>query len=1110
MLSVSLPLPSPAQSHPDPSPSHPNILFVLTDDLGFGDLGVYFQKARRDQGLPAFHTPHLDQLAAEGVRMDRHYSSSPVCAPARASLLTGMHQGHANVRDNEFDKTLENNHTLATILKEAGYATAMVGKWGLGGNENQNFPGHPLNRGFDFYFGVMHHTDAHYHYPKEFNQRMYENFDLVTADLDKAYSTDLFTARAKKWISDHHQSAPNQPFFLYLAYTAPHARLEVPTQAYPPDGGTTGGVQWTGTPGAMINTASGTIDSWIHPDYADQGWPDHAQRHATMVRRLDDAIGDLLQHLADLDLDDNTLIVFTSDNGPHHEAGHGGTIAQDPRFFRTYGPLDGVKRDLWEGGIRVPTLVRWPNGLPAGRVSTHPSQFHDWLPTFAELAGLAPPFRSDGVSLLNDLTGDAPPLTGTVYFEYTTKWHWNTPDYSDFHSSRRGQTRGNMQALYLDGVKGVRYNVQSATDPFLVHEPLGDPQEITNLAGNPGIPSQNAFEDAVLRLRRPHPHDPNWSPARAYDTAAVPAYDLPSSESGVKITIFEADLPHVTHFAGLSPVVETTTQGFDLSDRPRDHDIGFRFTGWLHVPATGNYTFFLNTDTGAVMRLHDILLLDADFNYPGNTEINSGVIRLEAGYHPYQIHSRHAGPGTPYLTLAWSGSGISKTPIPTTNLVQAGPPPPLAAPDVNGTTEGGIPVDLPRPQSLPSGAVITSVGPTQSGSAELNDSFVRFTPTEGFFGSITFPYTIEFEGETDEGLITVNVIFVDPEMIWLPFEKGFGNLIFESGGREIGYLAGFEDPDTAWVSGYSGNALAFNGQDQALVLDHSYLPPSESQSRTVSAWIQTDSPGMIVAWGLKEPTRKWHFRLDSETEGYGLLRIEVEGGFRRGSTNLLDGEWHHVAVVLPDGANNVDQARLFVNGVEDLPYTTLSQTIATTSTPVHIGTNQHDSPKYFDGRIDEVRIRNFALSSAEIEAEAALEDQQASLWHRRNYGPAEIDWLAVDNEDGLARLQLFAFGGNPHQRGQTNLMPRLVKTDEKNSLRLGYHRPINEIPGLNFQWERSTDLQQWNPFEPVEVQTIPLDSSENHQKVIIEPDISPLPTKQFWRLRVCLNGPEKN
>jgi arylsulfatase A-like enzyme len=187
----------------------PNVIFVLVDDMGWGDLGVFYQNGRGSS--PKFVTPNLDTIAAEGIQLRRHYCPAPVCAPSRTSLLLGVHQGHANVRDNQFDKELENNHTLGTVMRQAGYATAAIGKWGLQGS-GLPAPGRPQLRGFDYFFGYLEHGDAHYHYPKETGANVYDGTTDIVANLDKCYSTDLIAARTKKWIVDQHTANPTQPF----------------------------------------------------------------------------------------------------------------------------------------------------------------------------------------------------------------------------------------------------------------------------------------------------------------------------------------------------------------------------------------------------------------------------------------------------------------------------------------------------------------------------------------------------------------------------------------------------------------------------------------------------------------------------------------------------------------------------------------------------------------------------------------------------------------------------------------------------------------------------------------------------------------------------------
>ena len=752
----------------------PNIIFVLTDDLGWGDLGVFYQNSRNfavNRNLPAFVTPKLDTMAADGVRMNRHYCPAPVCAPSRASLLLGVHQGHSNVRDNQFDKELANNHTLGTVLKQAGYATAAIGKWGLQGGSG--FPSHPQNRGFDDFFGYMAHLDAHYHYPKEQGRAYYDGFNNIAADLDKCYSTDLATARTKKWIADHRTANPQQPFFIYLAYAAPHAQLNVPTGAYPAGGGLTGGVQWTGNSGTMINTATGTIDTWIHPDYAsatwdhdnnpgtaEQAWPSTAKRHATMVRRIDDAIGDLLQTLADLEIDNNTLVVFTSDNGPHNEAGaDGGAIgAQDPRFFRSYGPLDGIKRDVWEGGIRVPTLVRWPAAIPAGRVSTHPSQFHDWMNTFTELAGSPAPFRSDGVSLVPDLTGVGTQRQGLVYVEYQNGGATSTPNYADFQSSHV-TTRGHMQAVFLNGYKGVRYNTTAANTAFRVYDVAADPQETTNLAGQSGIPTQADLEARVARVRRA-----GGGVTRVYDSVQIPAVTASPVKPGLAYSAYENAYPWVPDFTGSTPAATGETTSPNPAVRTRDNNIGLAYHGYLQVPSDGDYTFFLTTDTGAFVRLHDAQLIDADSGYTADTEKSSGTIPLKTGLHPIRIHYRHGTAASHTLSLQWQGPGITKQAIPAGNFLMEGDPvpmPPTANDDAATTAyQTSVLIDVLANDSddgTPSPLSIGSIGTPSSGTAVSEAGQIRYTPPAGFSGVATFTYAATDGADSDTATVTVTV-----------------------------------------------------------------------------------------------------------------------------------------------------------------------------------------------------------------------------------------------------------------------------------------------------------------------------------------------------------------
>ncbi len=655
---------------PPTSAARPNIVFILVDDMGWGDLGVFYQNAR--VGGEKFMTPQLDRFASEGLQLRRHYTPAPVCAPARASLLLGVHQGHSNIRNNQFDQTLDNNHTLGTVLKGAGYATAAIGKWGLQGpGAAPQQPSRPGLRGFDYFFGFLSHRSGHYHYPDLLAgvddqgqpNAFFENTTNITNQLSKCYSTDVFTARAKKWIVEQRGTAPNKPFFLYLAYTAPHSSLHVPTDShitatsnYPAGGGLTGGVQWLGNAGGMINTARGTIDTGIHPDYAAKAWPIAAKRHATMVRRLDDAVGDILQLLKDLAIDDKTLIVFSSDNGPHNESGLAGGPTQDPTFFRSYGPFEGIKRDVHEGGVREPTLARWPGHVVAGAITQTPSQFHDWMPTFAALAGVPEPARSDGVSLVPTLTKQGVQRDSNVYIEYDL--NGITPAYPDF-VNHGGQARNQMQVLYLGRYKGVRTNIASANDPFRIYDTEQDPTEATDLAGKPGVPAVADYRARMSAIRRANAGAP-----RPYDATPIAPVSVNGLVSGLDFFAYEMATPWVPSWATVAPAAQGKTGSLDLSVRTRDADFGVRFTGYLEVPTTGAYTFSLSTDTGAFVRIHEAQLIDADFAYVANSERSSGVLTLTAGRHPISIHYRHGSAAQHALTLAWEGPRITKQPVP--------------------------------------------------------------------------------------------------------------------------------------------------------------------------------------------------------------------------------------------------------------------------------------------------------------------------------------------------------------------------------------------------------------------------------------------------------------
>lgn len=385
----------------------PNIIFILADDLGYGDLGCYGQKQIK--------TPNIDRMAAEGMRFTQHYAGSTVCAPSRCTLMTGLHTGHCRVRANSRVLLKPEDTTAAEILRAAGYTTGMIGKWGVG---HPPAVGDPAQNGFDYFFGYLNMMHAHNYYPhflvrnesKVALKNVVQNpgkwgQGVATEKLE--YSHDLFAKDALSFIERNKDKA----FFLYLAFTIPHANNE--------------GERATG-------------DGMEVPDYGiykNRDWPGPQKGHAAMITRMDRDIGRLLTRLKKLGLDKDTVVFFSSDNGPHKEGG------ADPKFFNSSGRLRGYKRDLYEGGIRVPMIAWWPGRIKAGSVSSHISAFWDFLPTACELAQVKPPDGIDGISLVPALLGQ-PQKQEKHDFLY-----W------EFHE------RGKKQAVRMGDFKAVRLNV---------------------------------------------------------------------------------------------------------------------------------------------------------------------------------------------------------------------------------------------------------------------------------------------------------------------------------------------------------------------------------------------------------------------------------------------------------------------------------------------------------------------------------------------------------------------------------------------------------------------------------------------------------------------------
>ncbi|PXX23983.1 arylsulfatase A-like enzyme [Arenibacter sp. ARW7G5Y1] len=431
----------------------PNIIYILADDLGYGDLSVYGQKK--------FKTPNIDKLAAEGMLFTQHYSGSTVCAPSRSALMTGMHTGHTVVRGNHEvrpegqypipDSTL----TIAEVLKTVGYRTGAFGKWGLGypGSE-----GDPNNQGFDTFYGYNCQRLGHNYYP----YHLWSNQDSIVLPENSGkkkgiYAPDLIHEKTLQFIEEN----KDRPFFAYVPSIIPHAELIAPPEIqnkfsgkYLPE------KIYKGTDGGPTYKLGG---------YGSQ--PESHAAFAAMVSILDEQVGEIVKKVEDLGIADNTLIIFTSDNGPHLEGG------ADPDYFDSNGPLKGYKRDLYEGGIRVPMMVKWPTRIKPGTITEHVSAFWDVFPTLAEIAGVKDTPGLDGISLLPTLLGKSAEQKAHGYL------------YWEFHE------KGGRQAVRMGDWKAVKYNVLQNPDARIeLYDLSKDIGEENNVAAD--------FPEIVARIER--------------------------------------------------------------------------------------------------------------------------------------------------------------------------------------------------------------------------------------------------------------------------------------------------------------------------------------------------------------------------------------------------------------------------------------------------------------------------------------------------------------------------------------------------------------------------------------------------------------------------------
>lgn len=440
----------------------PNIIFILADDLGYGDLGCY--------GQQLFETPHIDSLAAQGMRFTQFYAGSTVCAPSRSVILTGLHTGHTPIRGNK-EMQPEGQHplpdstfTIFDLFQQAGYVTGAFGKWGLGGPGSEGEPGHA---GVDEFYGFNCQRLAHNYYPRHLWHNT-QKVDLPeNADTAKGvYAPERIHEQALQFLENNR----NKPFFLFYPSILPHAELLAPERY-------------------MAKYRAKFLPEKQYKGY-DQGdqyrqgpYGSQEESHAAfaaMVSFLDDRVGEIMQKLKDLGLDNNTLVVFASDNGPHLEGG------ADPDFFDSNGPYKGYKRDLYEGGIRSPFVARWPGQIKPGSTSDHIAAFWDILPTFAEVIGTSPPVGIDGISFLPTLLSNAKKQATHDYL------------YWEFHEGKTPK-----QALLRRQWKAIRFlNREDGTTIKELYNLFIDPAETNDVSAvNPERLKQ--MEELMDKARTP-------------------------------------------------------------------------------------------------------------------------------------------------------------------------------------------------------------------------------------------------------------------------------------------------------------------------------------------------------------------------------------------------------------------------------------------------------------------------------------------------------------------------------------------------------------------------------------------------------------------------------
>lgn len=441
----------------------PNIIYILADDLGYGDVGCY--------GQQKIKTPNIDKLAAEGKKFTSFYAGSTVCAPSRAALMTGLHTGHVSVRGNGEFPIPKEEKILPEYLKETGYTTGMMGKWGLGLPATS---GSPELRGWDYFSGHVHHVEGHYQHPDSAWQIQDKQLKKIQIP-GKQYANEWFTNEALSFI----RNEKDGPFFLYLAFTLPHAELIVPDQYLQP---------YLNASGESLFAPEKAQPAGLH--YGPQPFPKAA--YAAMVSQMDAYVGLVMEEIRKAGLDDNTIIIFTSDNGTHQEGGR--RLADASEFFKSSGPFRGIKRDMYEGGIRVPFIVRWTGTIEAGSSTDLPAANWDMPATFTSLAGLKMP-ASDGLSLASVWRNKTKKAALKKMKQRNFYWEFYEQGY------KQAVRKGNWKAIrYYNGTVPTRTELYNLENDKSESSDLSEQQpalvkEMEKLMDNNRRPSDNpAFQ----------------------------------------------------------------------------------------------------------------------------------------------------------------------------------------------------------------------------------------------------------------------------------------------------------------------------------------------------------------------------------------------------------------------------------------------------------------------------------------------------------------------------------------------------------------------------------------------------------------------------------------